>query len=79
VAEPSDRTVLVARALRLAAIRDFFEMGILKEKDALKMLNGPLSPIDPTSPVIDDSGFLHSTIEQLREAGLLVDRGEFDF
>ena len=60
----SDHDTLMARALRLAVIKNLLESGNLDREDALELLNAPLSPDDPTAQVYDDREKLDWTTEQ---------------
>ncbi len=56
-----------ARRLRIAVIRSQFRIGNLTREEALELLRGPLTPGDD-STIVDDSGLLDSTWEQVIEA-----------
>lgn len=58
--------VVMARALRLAVIKNLLGSGNLDRGDALELLNAPLSPDDPTAETFDDREKLDWTLEQFR-------------
>ena len=60
----SDHDTLMARALRLAVIKNLVGSGNLDRHDALELLNAPLSPDDPTAQIYDDREKLDWTTEQ---------------
>ena len=60
----SDNDTLMARALRLAVIKNLLGSGNLDREDALELLNAPLSPDDPTAQIYDDREKLDWTTEQ---------------
>ena len=60
----SDHDTLMARALRLAVIKNLLGSGNLDREDALELLNAPLSPDDPTAETFDDREKLDWTTEQ---------------
>ena len=59
-----DHDIVMARALRLAVIKNLVGSGNLDRHDALELLNAPLSPDDPTAQVYDDREKLDWTTEQ---------------
>lgn len=61
----SDHDTLMARALRLAVIKNLLGRNLDME-DALELLNAPLSPDDPTAETFDDRGKLDWTTEQFK-------------
>lgn len=62
----SDHDTLMARALRLAVIKNLLGSGNLDREDALELLNAPLSPDDPTAETFDDREKLGWTTEQFK-------------
>jgi len=62
----NDHNVVMARALRLAVIKNVLESGNLDMEDALELLNAPLSPGDPTAETFDDREKLGWTTEQFK-------------
>ena len=62
-------TVLMARKIRLATIMNLFQQGLLEEKDAKELLQGPLAPGDD-STIVDDSRYFDNPDELIRAAEL---------
>ncbi len=62
-----EHTIIMARALRLAAIKNVLGQGLLTRDEALELLNRPLSPGDPDAPVFDDRDKLEWSQEQFVE------------
>lgn len=61
-----DHDILMARALRVAVIKNLLASGNLDRDDALNLLNAPLSPDDPTAEIFDDREKLDWTTEQFQ-------------
>lgn len=55
----------LARALRLAVIRNALKSGQLTRDDAIKLLKGPLTPNDETT-IVDDSQLIDISIEEFK-------------
>jgi hypothetical protein len=60
----SDHDTVMARALRLAVVKNLLGSGNLDRDDALELLNAPLSPDDPMAETFDDREKLDWTTEQ---------------
>lgn len=52
--DESESIILIARALRVATVQNFYNAGELTEEEAREILSGRLCPDDPDS-VVDDS------------------------
>lgn len=59
-----EHEIRMARALRLAVIKNLVGSGNLDRDEALELLNAPLSPDDPTAQIYDDREKLDWTTEQ---------------
>jgi hypothetical protein len=62
-----EHTIIMARALRLAAVKNVLGQGFLTRDEALELLNRPLSPDDLDAPVYDDRDKLDWSQEQFVE------------
>jgi hypothetical protein len=54
----------MARWLRLSVIRNVLGSGQITHEDAVELLKGPLNPDDP-STIVDDSGLVDASIEEV--------------
>ncbi len=63
---------LLARLLRLATVQNVLLSGLITEADALELLNGPLTPDDPTT-VVDDRAWINLSAEEVYKLSQQLD------
>lgn len=67
----TDKITKIARSLRIAVVRQQYEMGNLSKAEAVKLLKAPLSP-GHTETAIDDSELLTLPLDELLDSDLFA-------
>jgi hypothetical protein len=73
MSEYYEHQIMLARLLRATFVRYYMMLGDLTREQSLEILNGPLAPDDPDSPVYDDREMLDWSDEQFEDFMAKID------